>query len=83
MIIIYYPISYNRYKEYIDIVKELLNNINLNIGRETLLNIKFNTSLNQDSILYKGLTKANKAQPKLYIYNNNITNIEKKESYSN
>ena len=32
MIIIYYPISYNRYREHIDIVKELPNNTNPNTG---------------------------------------------------
>ena len=59
--IIYYPISYDRHGEHIDIVKELLNDTNLNTGRETLLSAKSNVSPNQDPIPYKGLVGANGA----------------------
>ena len=44
--IIYYPISYNRHGEHIDIVKELLNGTSLNTGRETLSSAKSNVSPN-------------------------------------
>ena len=59
--IIYYPISYNRHREHIDIVEELLNNINPNTGRETLSSTKSNTSPNQDPIPHKGSVGVNRA----------------------
>ena len=59
--IIYYPISYDRHGEHIDIVKELPNSTSLNTGWETLSNVRSNASPNQDPIPHKGLVGANRA----------------------
>ena len=83
MMIIYYPIFYNRYREHMDIVKKLPDGISPNIGWETLSSTKSNTSPNQDPIPHEGLIGVNRAQPKLSIYDNNATSIEKKESHNN
>ena len=83
MTIIYYPISYDRHGEYIDIVKELPNNTSPNTGRETLSSARSNVSPNQDPIPHEGSVGANRAQPKLSTHDNDATSTEKKESHSN
>ena len=83
IITIYYPISYDRHGEHIDIVEELPNGTSPNTGRETLSNARSDASPNQDPIPHEGSVGANRAQPKLSTHNNNATSTEKKESHSN
>ena len=83
IIIIYHPISYDRHGEHMDIVEELPNGTSPNTGRETLSSARSDASPNQDPIPHKGSVGANRAQPKLSVYDNNAISTEKKESHSN
>ena len=66
-----------------DIVEELPNGTSPNTGWETLSNTRSDASPNQDPIPHKGSVGANRAQPKLSIYDNDTTSTEKKESHNN